>query len=92
MAAAPSNARTVYLITYSQVIESIVPDRETFSQVVTEAFEQTGSTHNVIEKWCCSEEKHSDGNTHYHMAVKLRIQRRWLSVRNYLDTKHEVKV
>ena len=33
IAAGPSNARTVYLITYSQAVESIVPDRETFSQI-----------------------------------------------------------
>ena len=34
----------------------------------------------------------SDGGVHYHMAVKLESRHRWLKFRNFLDSKHGIKV
>ena len=40
----------------------------------------------------CSKEDHNDQGHHYPMAIKLDRQKRWLSVRKYLDQKFGVKV
>ncbi len=94
MATAPKNARSVYLITYSQANLEIVDTREKFVQIVLEAFSQGSSTSasNLITRWCCSQEHHEDGNIHYHMGIKLQRQKRWLSHRNYLQHAYNVKV
>ena len=89
--AGPSNARVVYLVTYSQANLGIVPDRETFAALVKEAFTETNHQ-TVIKHWVCSQEQHADGNFHYHLALKLEMQCRWLTARNYLDDKYNVKV
>ena len=39
-----------------------------------------------------SKEDHKDQGHHYHMAIKLNRQKRWLSVRKDLDQKLGVKV
>ena len=38
------------------------------------------------------EQSHKNGGIHYHMAVKLDRYQRWLKVRNYVDTKHGIKL
>ena len=92
MSGGPKNARVVYLVTYSQAEKAKVGNRERFSEIVLEAFNETGSVNNFVIQWVCCEEKHKDGNTHFHMAVKLNLQRRWLSVRNFLENRYGVKV
>ena len=46
---------------------------------------------NVL-RWVCSKEEHKDQGHHYHMALKLDRQKRWLSVRKYLYQKFGVRV
>ena len=84
------SSRSVYLITYSRADLEIVPNREKFVAIVKEAFQNNGKA--VIVRWTCSQEHHQDGGIHYHMAIKLDWQKRWLSVRNVLDTKYGIKV
>ena len=57
-----------------------------------QAFDETRSGLADIVQWVCSQERHSSGGTHYHMAVKLSHARRWLRVRNYLDDNHSIQV
>ena len=57
-----------------------------------EAFDETRSGLADIVQWVFSQERHSSGGTHYHMAVKLSHARRWLRVRNYLDDNHSIQV
>ena len=83
-------SRSVYMLTYSQANMELVPNSVAFKDLVLDAFKQNGKA--SIVRWVCSTEKHQDGGSHYHMVVKLDRQKRWLSVRNYLDTKHSVKV
>jgi len=94
MAAGPQNARSVYLITYSQANLQIVNSREKFADIILEAFAQGTSSNpsNPIIQWCCSQENHADGNLHYHMVIKLRNQRRWLATRNSIDKTYNIKV
>ena len=91
MAEGPRNARAVYLVTYSQADLTVVPTKERFSDIVDDAFSKDFEV-SQLDKWCCSLEKHQDGNFHYHMALKLVKQRRWLAARNYMEEKHKIKV
>ena len=88
----PRNARTVYLVTYSQASLDIVPSRTDFATIVKNAFEMSGAGNTVVEHWCCCREEHADGHPHYHAAVKLNMQRRWLSVRNYIAQHYNIQV
>lgn len=85
--------RSVYLITYSKADAEIIASRESFAVAVLDSFENADpSSKTNIVQWVCSEEKHKNGDSHYHMAVKLDKNRRWLKVRNYADSKHGVKL
>ena len=85
--------RSVYLITYSQADEQIVSSRESFAVIVLDAFENSDpETQSRVVQWVCSEESQKNGGIHYHMAVKLDRYRRCLKVRNYVDTKHGIKL
>ena len=90
--AGPQNARSVYLVTYSQANLEIVPERTDFAMIIKEAFEKTGGGKTVLKQWCCCREDHRDGNPHYHLAVKLNTQRRWASVRNYIAEHYKINV
>lgn len=89
----PTNARQIYLITYSQADLSLAPTREAFSTFVLEAFENADPCSiSTVLQWVCSKETHTSGGMHYHMAVKLGSRRRWLKIRNYLELKHGINV
>ena len=78
--------RSVYLITYSRANEEIVPNRESFVQLVLDSFDNADPlTRCEIVQWVCNQERHRDEGIHYHMEVKLNARRRWLKIRNYLD-------
>jgi hypothetical protein len=89
---APHNARSVYLVTYSQANLEIVPSRTDFATIVKDAFEKTGTGSTVVERCCCCRENHQDGNPHYHAGIKLNMQRRWLSVREYIAQHYNIEV
>ena len=63
--ASPRNARSVYLVTYSQANLEIVPSRTDFATLVKDAFENTGGHNTLVQQWCCCREEHQDGNPHY---------------------------
>ena len=63
--------RSVYLITYSQADLDKFQTRDSFARTVVQAFDETRSGLTDIVQWVCSQERHSSGGTHYHMAVKL---------------------
>ena len=85
--------RSIYLITYSRANEDIVPNQESFVQLVRDSFDNADPlTRCGIVRWVCSQERHRDGDIHYHMAVKLNARRRWLKIHNYLGERHRVKM
>ena len=85
--------QSIYLITYSRANEEIVPNRESFVQLVRDSFDNADPlTRCGIVQWVCSQERHRDGDIHYHMAVKLNARRRWLKIHNYLGERHRVKM
>lgn len=85
--------RSIYLITYSRANQKIVPNRESFVQLVLDSFNNADPlTRCEIVQWVWSQERHRDVGIHYHMAVKLNARQCWLKIRNYLDERHGVKV
>ena len=80
-------ARQTYLITYSQCDETLVPSKQVFADMVMEAFEEAYGSSQPIIQWACGEERHADGNKHFHIIVKLSKQRRWKQVKELLETK-----
>ena len=84
--AGPS-VRSVYLITYSQAAEEWT--RESFSNAVVRAFENAEAR---VRQWVCAKEPHQDGGVHFHLALKLHRQKRWLRVRNSIARDHDINV
>ena len=81
------NVRSVYLITYSQANEEWT--RQSFADSVVGSFE----THDaVVKHWACCKESHEDGGIHFHIAVKLDRQKRWLRIRNFIADQHGINV
>ena len=80
--------RSVYLITYSQHYLRKFLTRESFANVVVNAF----SDQVIVTRWVCSREKHAEVGEHYHIAVKLDRNRRWLRVKSSLKASHGITV
>ena len=72
--------RRMFLITYSQANLDIVPSKEVFAAKVVEAFGE-----DKVECWCCCQERHEDGNPHYHMLIRFNCAMRWLPVKKRLS-------
>ena len=78
-----SDLRSVYLVTYSQADITKFPTRENFASAVVYAFSQLQGKGRVVQ-WCCCREKHKNGGEHYHLALKLDRNERWLSAKEFL--------
>ena len=85
--------RRVYLITYSQADTTKVSSRQRFAEIVLEAFQlRQVSNESTVQQWACCLELHQTGGIHFHMAIKLRRPRRWLSVRQFIHTRYRINV
>lgn len=94
LVALSSNARRhVYLLTYSQA-DTLNFDRQSFANIVVDAFNtvnsQQSTTLSQVEHWACSQELHADGAAHFHMAVKLVSQNRWIRVKEHIQEAHGI--
>ena len=63
--------RSIYLLTYNQSDLSIFPDKESFASSICEAILKCDGPKAKIVQWTCYQEKHKNGGTHFHMAIKL---------------------
>lgn len=81
------NPREAYLITYSQADVVKVPGRDKFAEMVVKAFNHNDD---VTEKWVVSAELHRNKGIHYHMALKLKTQRRFKAVRNSIYKRYGI--
>jgi len=88
----PRTIRTTYLITYSQADLDLFPARITFANAVVDAFDNPAG--NVkVSQWVCSRESHkTTGGQHYHIAVKLTGQKRWLGIKRKISEEHGIEV
>lgn len=82
--------RSVYLITYSRADLTIVESKNDFANLVTGAI--TRATPARVTHWSVGEEQHLDGSTHFHMAIKLDRQQRWLAIRDRIHMDHGIQV
>ena len=75
--------KKVYLITYSRVNEQLCDSRNKFADLVIEAFQfERGNVRPL--HWAVSREPHETQGFHYHMALCLNGNKRWLQAKNYL--------
>ena len=81
--------RSVYLITYSQADFQLFSTRESFATAIENAF---SSSQTDLLHWVCCLENHSQVGVHYHMAVKLNRNQRWLGVKDKLKSEFSVVV
>ena len=81
------SVRSVYLVTYSQATEEW--SRQKFADVVVQEFENAEAR---VKQWVCCEESHQDGGTHFHLAIKLDRQKRWLRVRNKIQQSEGINI
>ena len=79
---ARQQVRSVYLITYSQADLQLFPTRESFTTAIENAF---SSSQTDLLHWVCCLENPSQVGEHYHMAVKLNRNQRWLGVKDKLN-------
>ena len=84
-------ARTTYLVTYSQADTSKFPTREKFANVVVDAFNHEKKFNRVVQ-WACSKEKHENGGVHYHLALKLNDVYRWKQVKESVTKSHGIVI
>ena len=81
--------KSVYLITYSEADLQLFPTRESFATAIENAF---SSSQTDLLHWVCCLENHSQVGVHYHMAVKLNRNQRWLWVKDKLKSEFGVAV
>ena len=80
----PTNGGRSYLITYSNAIIEKFPTRESFANMVVSHFNQ-GTSKAKVEYFSCCQEFHSNGNRHYHVALKLTGVKKWLRVKESIQ-------
>lgn len=63
-----------FLATYAQADLAVVPSREKFAEIVVNAFNKKDD--DIVQQWVCSLESHRVNGVHYHLALKLRDDKR----------------
>jgi len=84
-----NKVRSVYLVTYSQADKQRFPTRLLFARALVQSFVHCGAE---ISHWCCSEEEHKAGGTHYHVAIKLNKIHRWNAAKRLLSERYGIIV
>ena len=83
---ANNNAKMNYLITYQNADVVKIPDRRAFANFVIESFRDPRDEVDIIAKYAVSAETHlQTRGFHYHMALGLTSQRRWLAVQKRME-------
>eukprot|EP00111_Clytia_hemisphaerica_P018865 TCONS_00055769-protein len=80
-------SRSVYLVTYSQADRQKCESAEKFAEIITAAFENC-----KVLQWASSEESHSEGGFHYHLALKFDRVKRWKKVRDFIQQRYDICV
>ena len=85
---AARSTREVFLMTLAQAPADCT--KESVSAMIIDAFANNGEA--AIEKWVCAKEPHKNGGHHFHMAIKLDRQKRWLRVRTHISETYGLQI
>lgn len=85
------SGRRQYLVTYSQADEGKFPTRESFGQMLECEF-NSGVSVVKVKHWACCREPHENGGFHYHCALKLTGNKKWLSVKERITTRYGIVI
>ena len=83
------SGRRQYLITYAQADQEKFPTRESFGLKIAEAFNE-GPSKVKVQHWACCREAHINGGFHYHCAVKMSGNKKWLSIKKKFENSHGI--
>ena len=85
--------RRSYIVMYSQADRIKFPTRQSFADAIVDAFSQ-GSSKAAVKNWVCCEEQHQveQGGFHFHMAILLSGNKRWLAAKRFLLHAHGISV
>eukprot|EP00111_Clytia_hemisphaerica_P021623 TCONS_00063605-protein len=87
-----NSIRRAYLVTYSQCDLRRFPTRQSFGDVVAEAFRAVPGKVQPLY-WACGKEPHPNtSGYHYHVSVLLNGTQRWGAVKDFLTKRHDVVV
>ena len=81
--------RQVYLVTYSQADTTKFPTRYSFAEAVVRSFTNRGAS---VIQWCCAQEHHYRSGVHFHVAIKLNKNQRWLPAKRFLQETYGICV
>ena len=87
----PSNGRRQYLVTYSQLDETIFPTRRSFGNMLEREFNRGTSSVHVSHWACCREDREAEGS-HYHCALKLSGVKKWVRVKQNIQDIYGISV
>ena len=65
------------------------PTRKVFAHTIVESF-LTGTA--KVVQWVCCREKYRKGGDHYHLAIKLDRNQRWMMSKHYLQRTYGITV
>ncbi|KAJ7394800.1 hypothetical protein OS493_000634 [Desmophyllum pertusum] len=81
--------RSVYLVTYSQADIEKFSFRRDFATAVVQSF-STGRAR--VIQWCCCRKEHKKSGGHYHIALKLDRNQRWIAAIEFLRKEYGISV
>ena len=84
--------RSVYLVTYSQADMAKFPTRKNFANEVVKYFQSTKVK--VLHWLCCNSciREHGGNMQHFHLALKISKNKRWLPVKRKMQNNHSVVI
>ena len=84
--------RSVYLVTYSQADMAKFPTRKNFANEVVKYFQSTKVK--VLHWLCCNSciREHEGNMQHFHLALKISKNKRWLPVKRKMQNNHSVVI
>ena len=83
------DVRSLYLVTFSQAALEKFSCRREFANAVVQGFSKSKAR---VLQWCCCREKQQRGGEHYHLALKLNRNQRWLAAKEYLLDTYGISV
>eukprot|EP00794_Sanderia_malayensis_P001029 gene1029-351_t len=83
------SGRRQYLVTYSQADPQKFPTRDSFAHMLEEEF-NSGAAIPKVKHWACCRETHENGGFHYHCAIKLTGNKKWISIKHNTMKKYGI--
>ena len=78
--------RHVYFITLSRADTGVIPTQNEFAKGILDVLSEL-KLMEILQRWVACKEQHADGSWHYHMAIHLSKQRKWVQIKDLYRSK-----